>query len=155
MSRITEWLEFALAQHAAESYLHDEGRRQSLLFDPQSDAALDPRLVLGANHFRFVEQNDAADVARSTTQLPRELLKMFNERWLIVAHRPNSASGLSATLLKNRITNEFTISFRSAEAKDADQGGDVERDSSRGANGRIGSTGFALAQNFRCAGISE
>ena len=70
----------------------------------------------------------------------------FTSRYEIVSHLPNTASGFSATLIRDVTTGAYTFSIRSTEYFDSSQGGDWARDGLPGADGEIGSTGFAFGQ---------
>ncbi len=39
----------------------------------------------------------------------------FADEWQVVAQKPNTTTGFSGTLFRNRLTNELVISFRSTE----------------------------------------
>ncbi|MEZ5446102.1 MAG: calcium-binding protein [Gammaproteobacteria bacterium] len=70
----------------------------------------------------------------------------FLATWEVIDHIPNDTSGFSATLLRNRHTGKYTLSFRSTESKRWEDGGDNERDGGDGADGEISFDGFAWAQ---------
>jgi Ca2+-binding RTX toxin-like protein len=55
-------------------------------------------------------------------------------------------TGMSATLLRKRGTNEYTLAIRSTEYRNQSQGGDFLRDGLGGADGEIIGKGFAFAQ---------
>ena len=128
-------LQFLLAQVAAESYLdgvHDGESLQSLY-------------VQGANHYTLYEElklRGELGMTQSTSLMWQD----FSDTWEIVSHQKNTASGFSGTLMRNKVTGEYTISFRSTESKGEDDGGDVDRDSALGANGQIKDDGFAWGQ---------
>ncbi|MBL1140953.1 MAG: hypothetical protein HND53_02880 [Proteobacteria bacterium] len=69
----------------------------------------------------------------------------FFATWEVIDHLSNTNSGFSATVLKNKNTGEFTLSFRSTESQPSSKGGDKERDAF-GADLEIGFHGFAYAQ---------
>ena len=48
--------------------------------------------------------------------------------------------------MQHKTNDQYTLSFRSTESKQSSDGGDVERDSSNGANGQITDLGFAYGQ---------
>ena len=74
---------------------------------------------------------------------------------LIIAHPANTASGFSGTLMQKvtcdasgNITarGDYTLSFRSTEFADDNEGGGWPRDGVAGADGEMAAYGFALAQ---------
>jgi Ca2+-binding RTX toxin-like protein len=147
------WYDFALLQIAAESYL------EGINWDDPDDVL--PRLMLGNNDLRedvyvngdletnqlfgrFPEEENT-DVLPGATRLTATQADYVFSNWRIVDHHANDPSGFSATLLENRATGEYTLSFRSTEFKPQIQGGDHERDMA-GANVDIISEGFAYAQ---------
>ena len=98
-SQISTWLDFALQQMAAESYLNDPGGLQSQLTRGNNRFGFDPPTgpLLGATRFTNV------------------LADRFITKYDIVDHHANDATGFSATLLKDTTTNTYTLSFRSLE----------------------------------------
>ena len=133
-SNISNWLRFALQQMAAESYLNN--------VDLSSPEQVARRLLLGNNAEGFPE----AGFTRFTGTLTHGQAHDFVQRFQIIDHHANDATGFSATLMKDKTTGEYTLSFRSTEAQHQDAGGDWERDGLPGADGEIAGTGFALAQ---------
>ncbi|MGR9090725.1 MAG: putative Ig domain-containing protein, partial [Gammaproteobacteria bacterium] len=136
------WYEFVLAQMASDSYLDDE-------FEPfnfKDEEQLVERLRNGANHYNYIDDLIAAERSLSATRMTNVMVSDFNSAWEIIDHLPNTTSGFSATVLKHKVTDAYTLSFRSTESKDAIDGGDVERDSFNGANGQISFDGFAWGQ---------
>jgi hypothetical protein len=129
-SNISIWLRFAQQQIAAESYLHDIN-----INDPAAVAAA---LVRGNNRQGFPEGG--------FTRLVQIQAQQFIQRYQIVDHHANDATGFSATLMKDTQTGEYTLSFRSTEFLPPTQGGDWERDGIAGADGEIVRYGFSLAQ---------
>jgi Ca2+-binding RTX toxin-like protein len=133
-SDIATWLKFALQQMAAESYLDN--------IDLNSPEEVTRRLLLGNNREGFPE----AGFTRFTGTLVQGQAKDFAQRYQIVDHHANDATGFSATLLKDTATNTYTLSFRSTEYQNQAQGGDWERDGQPGASGEIFFKGFAFGQ---------
>ena len=129
-SNISLWLRFAQQQIAAESYLHDIN-----INDPAAVAAA---LVRGNNRQGFPEGG--------LTRLTQIQAQQFTQRYQIVDHHANDATGFSATLMKDLNTGQYTLSFRSLEYQNQAQGGDWERDGQGGAAGEIAGAGFALGQ---------
>ncbi len=139
---IRTYYDYVLAQMAADSYL------DNLLepdFDFKDEDKLAVRLRDGANHYSIIGQL-RKEGPLSATQMTPVMINDFISTWEVIDHLPNTSSGFSATVLKNKLTGEYTLSFRSTESKDAGNGGDVERDSSAGANGQITDLGFAWGQ---------
>ena len=139
---IRAWYEFTLAQIAADSYLDNE---QDPDFTIEQDDLVRVRFRNGANHYKHIEDNER-DNNLSATRMTEVMIGDFFDTWEIIDHQENQSSGFSGTLLKHKTTGEYTLSFRSTESKNVDDGGDVERDSSEGANGQIRDLGFAYAQ---------
>ncbi|WP_447859842.1 calcium-binding protein [Nitrospira calida] len=125
---ISIWLKFALQQIAAESYLDFFITGQRSLVDV---------LRLGNNKPGFGENN--------YTRMTLGQATAFDNQYDLVDHHANDATGFSATLLRDRTTGEYTLSFRSTEYRNPDQGGDWSRDG-LGADSEIFSKGFALGQ---------
>ncbi len=139
---IRAWYEFTLAQIAADSYLDNE---QDPDFTIEQDDLVRVRFRNGANHYKHIEDNER-DNNLSATRMTEVMIGDFFDTWEIIDHQENQPSGFSGTLLKHKITGEYTLSFRSTESKDVVDGGDVERDSSDGANGQIKDLGLAYGQ---------
>lgn len=96
-SNVTTWLQFALQQVAAESYLDGPGTREQIL-------------QLGNNRSGFPETG----FTRMTTQQAQQ----FVQRYQVVDHHANDATGFSATLMKDLSDptgKTYTLSFRSSE----------------------------------------
>jgi len=133
-SSISTWLKFALQQMVAESYLDDIP-----INDPLE---VQGALIRGNNNRRFVTENEFTGKTRMTTLQAQE----FTQRYQIVDHHANDATGFSATLMRDTATGEYTLSFRSLEYQVQVEGGDWERDGLPGAAGEIAAKGFALGQ---------
>ncbi len=134
MTTTSTWLDFALQQLAAESYL-------DAVTDFDNADQLAAALELGANH-------PNPQVARSvehTTRMTPSQAESFAARYQIVDHLPNQASGFSATLIRNRQSGDFTLAFRSLEFRRHLNGGDRERDGA-GAAAELAEAGFAFGQ---------
>ena len=130
-----------LAQIASESYLHS--------IDLSNQAALAERFANGNNHFQpagDTRRIPPPSTGQGATRLTRQQTQEFFSTFEIIDHLPNQSSGFSATLLKNKRTDEYTLAFRSTEYRGIDHGGDAERDSVRGAAGDIAFNGMALTQ---------
>ncbi|MBL8072970.1 MAG: putative Ig domain-containing protein [Nitrospira sp.] len=143
-TEVSTWLNFALQQMAAESYLHG--------INLQDPAAVIRRLVEGNNNgpmipidqftgkTRFVDLTAVSNISPITGSA-----QAFVSRYQIVDHHANDATGFSATLMFDTQTNSYTLSFRSTESATATQGGDRERDL-LGADAELGFSGFAFGQ---------
>lgn len=141
---IKTWLNFAIQQMAAEAYL-----------DQFTVQGRDLRLVLrdGNNDIRKVGDDQYAGQTRfvdlvsiPTASQITGSAQAFVDRYQIVDHHANDATGFSATLMQERGTNNFTLSFRGTEYPNQSQGGDWERDGLPGADGEIFFKGFAFGQ---------
>ena len=132
-TNIKTWLDFAVQQMAAESYLDQfvvQGvSLQQVLIDGNND-----RRVIPLDHFTV------------KTQFADLHAQQFVQRYQIVDHHANDATGFSATLMRDTTTGEYTLSFRSIEYRSQSQGGDWERDGQPGAGGEIFFNGFAFGQ---------
>jgi len=135
-SDVGTWLKFALQQIAAESYLD---RFLS------GELNLTNVLTLGNNDTRKVNP-DASGSLPNYTRMPSAQASTFAQEYDIIHHHANDATGFSATLLRNQTTGEYTLSFRSTEYRNPNEGGDFPRDGMSGAAGEIFSDGFALGQ---------
>lgn len=162
---VKKYKNFLLAQFASECYLNGLDQNKLTIeantIDVESGYA-DPKtlvglLALGANssdYYRIdkegtqfkIGQEEPTTETYSATLQTQVMITQFNEEWKVIDQLANTASGFSATLLQNRITDKYHLSFRSTESKSYKEGGDVERDSSAGANGEIFNEGFAWAQ---------
>ena len=159
LKEVTNMKEFLLAQFSAEAYLDGlDGELWDMTIteedverdytDPQT---LIGRLALGPNDYRYGYKikDDLSENERerwNSKAATKQMIKDFGSTFTVIDHLSNTSSGFSATLLLNKKTNEYTLSFRSTESKESGDGGDVLRDSSSGANGEIGKEGFAWAQ---------
>ncbi|MFO0773688.1 MAG: calcium-binding protein [Nitrospiraceae bacterium] len=133
-NNMTTWLNFALQQMAAESYLPDGAW--------QDTTQLRRRLLLGNNN---VDIDPLEGNLYGKTRFTEVVVSRFLERYQIVDHHANDATGFSATLMFDRVTNSYTLSFRSSEYATEVNGGDRARDI-LGADAEIATKGFALAQ---------
>lgn len=138
---------FLLQQIAAESYLDGE-TATGLPVWQAAGGIRDDRLRLGSNNYSVPEfrVNPAAPDLPGKTRMTDAQITEFNARFDIVDHLPNTQSGFSATLMRDRITGEYTLAFRSTEYADDADGGDWSRDGPSGAASEIAGHGFAVAQ---------
>jgi hypothetical protein len=135
---VRTWLDFALLQSAAESYLHK--------IDLSNDERVKEQLKIGNNDPVKLGLPANAPILPGATRFTDQQAEWFTTHYEIVTHYPNDASGFSATLFKHKTTGEYTLSFRSTEYQLQDKGGDYERDGSAATDGDILEHGFALAQ---------
>ena len=117
---ISIWLQFALQQMAAESYLDQLA----------SGRQLKDILTDGNNDIRAIPPEQFSGKTRFTDQLTSYFVPApgSSARYQIVDHHANDATGFSATLMKDFNIGQYTLSFRSTESAPAVQGGDRERD---------------------------
>jgi len=140
------WLQFAIQQMAAESYLDG--------FAFSNTNELIRRLKFGSNNAVALGLGDpdATPILSGKTRFTTILAQQFTQRYQIIDHHADDATGFSATLLKDPATNTYTLSFRSLEYQNQAAGGDWERDGFNplllpgGAAGEIALYGFALGQ---------
>jgi len=141
MTQISTWLQFALQQMAAESYL------DRIL---SGELQLEQALRLGNNRVSGALASDP--ILPGKTRMTDQQMIDFSARYDIVDHHANDATGFSATLMQERGTNNYTLSFRSTEYRDQSEGGDYERDGvfaaplTFAADGEIGAHGFAFGR---------
>ena len=139
-SNVSTWLQFALQQTAAESYLDG--------IDWNNTEQVKVRLRLGNNRVGFPEDGKTRFTGTAVQGLQDQA---FVARYQIKDHHADDSTGFSATLLFDTQTNSYTLSFRSTEYKNQSQGGDYERDGANGlsltgADGEIVTKGFAFGQ---------
>lgn len=140
MTQIKTWLDFALQQMAAESYLD---RFLS------GELSLDQVLQLGNN--RLAGKLATTSSLLGQTRMTNQQVTEFSQRYQVVSHHANDSTGFSATLMQERdqngnLTNNFTLSFRSTEYQPQTSGGDRARDGF-GADAEISlGGGFAVGQ---------
>jgi hypothetical protein len=125
-SNISTWLQFATQQMAAESYLDG--------IDWNNAEQVKTRLRLGNNRPGFPETGFTRFTGTPTQGLQDQA---FVDRYQIVDHHANDATGFSATLLRDTQTGAYTLSFRSTEYRNQVEGGDWERDGLPGASGEV------------------
>jgi len=139
-SNIQTWLDCALQQMAAESYL------DQFLSGPRTLVKV---LTNGNNNENIISDENAF---RGANRFTNVLADRFIAKYDIVSHHASDSTGFSATLTHERGTNNFTLSFRSTEYKNQVEGGDWERDGlfaaplTFAADGEIGADGFAFGQ---------
>ena len=136
----TTWLQFALQQMAAESYLDG--------FALSNTNEVIRRLEFGNNNATSLGLGNPDDspVLSGNTRFTTIQAQQFTQGYQIINHHASDATGFSATLMKDLTTGQYTLSFRSVEYRNQVDGGDWERDGLPGAAGEIAGTGFALAQ---------
>lgn len=146
---LSSWLDFAIQQLAAESYLDKFLQGRLSLFSVLSNGNNNSEVgseqdFRGKTRFVSLPDTSGALYVRGTAQ-------EFANRYQIISHHSNDASGFSGTLLFDKSNSTYTLSFRSTEYRNQEFGGDFERDgvgliNSRGADAEILSFGFALGQ---------
>ena len=104
------WLDFAIQQLAAESYLDG--------IDLNVKGDVTERLERGVNHPDYDAENEKDHATRMTDSQADK----FFDNYQIIHHLPNRSSGFSGTLIQNRETGEFTLSMRSTEFRDVNSG---------------------------------
>ena len=131
MSDINTWYKFVLQQLAAESYLDRISTGEGLTYkDILMFGNTDTRKTAEFGYTRMTE-------VQATE---------FLQEYEIVDHNSNDLqSGFSATLMRNKDTGEYTLSFRSTEYRQVADGGDFVRDA-QGADVDFTQYGFAFAQ---------
>ena len=167
---VKAYLDFALLQLGAESYLHgadfgdarDVGARWKYGFNDPTHPFIDPEYVdprTGQKTGRAAPgPNDGFDedgtplFGPNKTVLPaynrmvgdqaRDLFRDFQ----VIDQHADDATGFSATLFKNRSSGEYTLSFRSTEFRAWETAGDNPRDNEGGNQEGIRKSGFAFAQ---------
>ena len=116
---------------AAESYLDGAGTREELF----------TRLENGSNHYNFKPASGSG-----RTRLTRNQIDWFLDTFDIVDHYLNDSAGFSATVFRDRRSGEYTMSLRSTEYANENEGGDWTRDGLKGAGGEVNVVGVAFAQ---------
>ena len=104
------------------------------------------RLNLGSNNYLITSNLPAVDILPGATRMTETQATDFLTRYTILSHLPNTASGFSATLMRDNITGAYTLAMRSTEYANPDKGGDWDRDGLNGADGEIFTYGFAFGQ---------
>ncbi len=164
-TNIDKLYDYTLQQMAAESYF--EG------IEPSDIIGIRQRLRLGTNRDGYKTDNPDLNegypgYTRMTTAQADEFLSKFTiaHQWsdnpTPTGSRPVQAgdvgyleldgvqilanTGLSATLIQNKETGEYTLAIRSTEFRNWADGGDGERDKYGADIKSIAFTGFALAQ---------
>jgi len=136
------WLNFALQQMAAESYLDQVLTGRSLI-EVLTNGNNNENIVPGdqfTGKTRFVDLSGVPNANQVTGSA-----QAFDARYDVIDHHANDATGFSATLLFDTQTQTHTLSFRSTEFLQQVDGGDRERDGF-GADFEISSDGFAFGQ---------
>ncbi|THJ25601.1 MAG: hypothetical protein CAF45_000780 [Nitrospira sp. CG24E] len=145
-SDISTWLQFALQQMAAESYLqgialtNDADIITRLKLGNNNPLLNDPNSPILSGKTRFVDLSGVPGANQVVGSA-----QAFVSRYDIIDHHANDATGFSATLMRDITTGEYTLSFRSTEFQTQVNGGDRERDGF-GADLEITSDGFAFGQ---------
>lgn len=157
-SQVSQWLQFALQQVAAEAYFHELPSNRALRL-----VETIRRLKYGFNdllHSYIVDwvaeearnagvPNQDADTPYlpGANRMPGVLARKFVERYKILEQFSNNEFGFSATVLQDQTNAQYTLSIKSLEYQNWAEGGDWGRDGfpARAAD-EIGSKGFAIGQ---------
>jgi hypothetical protein len=102
-SNIQTWLDYALQQMAAESYLDQFLSGTRTLFKVLTNGNNNENIISDENAFR------------GATRFTNVLADRFVAKYDIVNYHASDATGFSATLMKDTTTNTYTLSFRSLE----------------------------------------
>jgi hypothetical protein len=144
--QLNQYLDFALVQLAAESYLHG--------LDVADGTEVARRLKFGFNDptHQFV-QGKAGAFDSNAPKLPGynrmvgSQATIFVDDYDIVDHHANDSTGFAATLFRRRDGDRgYVLSFRSTEYRRWDLAGDGERDYDGTSRAGIFERGFALGQ---------
>ena len=128
LEQTSTWLKFAQLQSVSESYLNE--------IDLKDPGEIKRQLKDGANNFRVAPK--PADIHKwGMTQFTNQQADWVSDNFDIVDHYANDSSGFSCTLMREKSTGEYTLSFRSTEFKKEADGGDWNRDCSSGTGGRF------------------
>lgn len=100
--------DLVLAQFAAESYLSNATAIPNYTAD---DALRDGNN--NAGHPSFAEKPSSEYLGN--TRMTSAQIARFNARYDVVHHQENTWTGFSGTLLKDKQTHEYVLSFRSTE----------------------------------------
>jgi hypothetical protein len=146
-TNIQAWYNFVLQQMAAESYLND----WNILNQDERKI----RLNLGNNNYSNPDNLSTIDILPGATRMTASQADYFLRNYEIVSYLPNTASGFSATLMRDNITGAYTLSIRSTEFFSESAGGDWARDGLDGTDREIGTTGFAFGQIASMEGYYE
>ncbi len=94
---VRQWLDFALLQSAAETYLDKA--------DFTDETSIQTALTTGNNHPELLNPQQSPDAAilPGKTRFTDVDAQWFTEHYEIVDHRANTSSGFSATLFRSAI----------------------------------------------------
>lgn len=154
----------ALIQLAAEAYLTNTPLSDAYGFSPSSRLSSTPileeylkdRLLFGNNNvdlasIDFKAMVIAGDIGASPLygglRMTASQADYFLNIYEVVAQQPNTKSGFSGTLIRNKQTGEYTVAFRSTEYRLAEKGGDYYRDA-RATDTQLNSYGAAFTQGI-------
>ena len=160
---VKSYLDSALLQLAAESYMHginlarqdidDEKvkiiRRLKYGFnDPTHDFIKQKAGVTGDADIATESQTTGSNspVLSAYNRMVEEQAREFVSQYEIVDHHANDSTGFSATLFKNKDTGAYTFSMRSTEYRPSEIAGDGERDLFGTSRQGIADKGFAFDQ---------
>ncbi len=167
---VNGYLNFALLQLGAESYLHGANLQNASEvtaawqygFNDPTHPFIDPDYVdpkTGKKTGRAAPgPNDGFDEDGMPLSGPNKtVLPAYNrmvavqaarlfDRFEVIDQHADDATGFSATLFNNRATGAYTLSFRSTEFRAWETAGDNPRDDAGGNQEGIRKSGFAFAQ---------
>jgi len=167
---VGKYLDFALLQLGAESYLHGVNlgdapgiiARWQYGFNDPTHPFIDPEYTdpkTGLKTGRAAAgPNDGFDVDGTAlfgpnkavlpayNRMVRDQAVALTRRFDVIDHHADDATGFSATLYRNSASGEYTLSFRSTEFRAWDTAGDNPRDDVGANQEGIRKSGFAFAQ---------
>ena len=157
---VIKYLDFALLQLGAESYLHGINLQNEPLVverwkygfnDPTHPYILDltdPNNPKGLAANKNDGQPSGADtpVLAAYNRMVASQAEDVFRRNEIIDHHANDSTGFSATLFKNKDTGAYTLSMRSTEYRPSEIAGDGERDLFGTSRQGIADKGFAFGQ---------
>jgi len=136
--QVRTYLDFALQQVAAESYLHElpsePDRRQLEIIRRLKYGFNDPThsyiqaWVDRAARAGEPSQDADTPMLPGHNRMPDPLARGFVQRYQVVDHLANDLTGFSATLLFDTQRSEYTLAMRSTEFRSWNEAGDQERD---------------------------
>ncbi|WP_202820703.1 hypothetical protein, partial [Variovorax sp. JS1663] len=119
---VADYLKYADLQMAAEAFLRNEKTGATSYFGSDLIEAL----IQGNGHASRFTEVQATE---------------FEKHWEVLDQQPNTLTGFSGTLFRNKDTNELVMSFRSTEFID-----DAARDNQATNALEIAATGYAWGQ---------
>lgn len=99
MSDINTWYDFVLQQMAAESYLDQYFDGTKDVVEVLTEGNTDGRVITDPKKFGY-------------TRMTSVQADDFLNRYEIIDHHANDTSGFSVTLMQNKTTGDYTLSFQ-------------------------------------------